>query len=73
VHYCLGATLTRSELAEALKILARRLPNPRRIGSPPWKPLLSMSGPTSLADALEHRRRRTAACNVPPASTDTMK
>jgi cytochrome P450 len=48
VHYCLGANLARRELAEALKILARRLPNPRRIGSPPWKPLLGMSGPTSL-------------------------
>lgn len=47
-HYCLGANLARRELAEALKILARRLPNPRRIGSPPWKPLLGMSGPTSL-------------------------
>jgi len=48
VHYCLGANLARRELAEALKILARRLPNPRRIGSAPWKPLLGMSGPTSL-------------------------
>ncbi len=48
VHYCLGANLARRELAEALTILARRLPNPRRIGSPPWKPLLGMSGPTSL-------------------------
>jgi cytochrome P450 len=48
VHYCLGANLARRELAEALKILAHRLPNPRRVGSPPWKPLLGMSGPTSL-------------------------
>ena len=48
VHYCLGANLARRELAEALKILAQRLPNPRLIGSPPWKPLLGMSGPTSL-------------------------
>ena len=48
VHYCLGANLARLELAEALKILAQRLPNPRRVGSAPWKPLLGMSGPTSL-------------------------
>jgi cytochrome P450 len=48
VHYCLGANLARRELAEALTILARRLPNPRRVGSSPWKPLLGMSGPTSL-------------------------
>jgi cytochrome P450 len=49
VHYCLGANLARLELAEALKILARRLPNPRRTGSVPWKPLLGLSGPTSLS------------------------
>lgn len=48
VHYCLGANLARLELAEALKILSRRLPNPRRTGSAPWRPLLGMSGPTSL-------------------------
>ncbi|MGO4446647.1 cytochrome P450 [Mycobacterium sp. 2YAF39] len=47
-HYCLGANLARRELAEALKILSRRLPNPRRGEFPPWKPLLGMSGPTSL-------------------------
>jgi cytochrome P450 len=48
VHYCLGANLAKLELAEALKILAGRLPNPRRIGPAPWKPLLGMSGPTDL-------------------------
>ena len=48
VHYCLGANLARLELAEALKILSRRLPNPRRVGPAPWKPLLGLSGPTSL-------------------------
>lgn len=48
VHYCLGANLARLELAEALKILSRRVPRPRRVGSAPWKPLLGMSGPTRL-------------------------
>jgi len=48
VHYCLGANLARLELAEALTILARRLPNPRTAGAVPWKPLLGLSGPTSL-------------------------
>ncbi|MDG4665709.1 cytochrome P450 [Mycobacterium sp. 236(2023)] len=48
VHYCLGAHLARLELAEALTILARRLPNPRTAGAVPWKPLLGLSGPTSL-------------------------
>lgn len=47
-HYCLGANLARAELAEALKILAARLPNPRRVGEAPWKPMLGMSGPTDL-------------------------
>lgn len=48
VHYCLGANLARRELSEALKILSRRLPNPRVAGPAPWRPLLGMSGPTSL-------------------------
>jgi cytochrome P450 len=48
VHYCLGANLARLELAEALKILSMRLPNPRTAGPAPWKPLLGLSGPTSL-------------------------
>jgi cytochrome P450 len=48
VHYCLGANLARLELAEALKILSQRFPNPRRVGGVPWKPLLGLSGPTSL-------------------------
>jgi cytochrome P450 len=48
VHYCLGANLARLELAEALKVLARRMPDPRRTGPAPWKPMMGMSGPTSL-------------------------
>ena len=40
VHYCLGANLARLELAEALKIMTRRMPNPRapdrRPGSRCW-------------------------------------
>ena len=47
-HYCLGANLARVELAEALKILADRLPNARRVAPSPWKPMLGMSGPHSL-------------------------
>lgn len=48
VHYCLGANLARLELAEGLKILAHRMPDARRVGPAPWKPMLGMSGPTSL-------------------------
>jgi cytochrome P450 len=53
VHYCLGANLARLELAEALKILAQRMPNPRRVGPAPWKPMLGMSGPISLHVAFD--------------------
>lgn len=48
VHYCLGANLARLELAEALTILARRMPTLHRVGPAPWKPMLGMTGQTSL-------------------------
>lgn len=48
VHYCLGANLARLELAEALGILATRIRNPRRTAPTQWKPMLGMTGPTSL-------------------------
>ncbi|CAJ1497127.1 cytochrome P450 [[Mycobacterium] kokjensenii] len=47
-HYCLGANLARRELAEALTVLTRRLPVAERVGPAPWKPLLGMTGPTTL-------------------------
>jgi cytochrome P450 len=56
VHYCLGANLARLALAEGLKILARRMPNARRVGPAPWKPMLGMSGPTSLPVEFGPRR-----------------
>jgi cytochrome P450 len=48
VHYCLGANLARLELAEALKVLSRRMPDPTRTRPAPWKPMMGMSGPISL-------------------------
>jgi cytochrome P450 len=48
IHYCLGAHLARAELAEALTVMTRRMPNPRRSGPAPWKPLIGITGPTSL-------------------------
>jgi cytochrome P450 len=48
VHYCLGSHLARLELAEALTVITRRMPNPRRTGPAPWKPLTGMSGPITL-------------------------
>jgi cytochrome P450 len=48
VHYCLGVHLARVELAEALSVLARRMPNLRCTGPAPWKPITQISGPTTL-------------------------
>jgi cytochrome P450 len=48
IHYCLGAHLARAELAEALTVMTRRMPNPRRSGPAPWKPLIGITGPTTL-------------------------
>lgn len=48
MHYCLGANLARLELAEALKILTQRMPEPSRTGPAPWKPMMGLSGPTTL-------------------------
>jgi cytochrome P450 len=48
VHYCLGAHLARIELAEALIVITQRMPNPRRVGPAPWRPLTEMSGPITL-------------------------
>jgi cytochrome P450 len=48
IHYCLGANLARLELAEALKILTRRMPDASRNGPAPWKPMMGLSGPTTL-------------------------
>jgi cytochrome P450 len=53
VHYCLGAHLARIELAEALTVLARRMPNLRRTGPAPWKSIFEISGPTTLSVAFE--------------------
>ncbi len=48
IHYCLGAHLARIELAEALTIMARRMPNVRRAGPAPWKPMTGITGPVRL-------------------------
>ena len=49
VHYCLGAALARAEIAEALPILARRLPGLELAGEPRLRPDLSgFVGPDCL-------------------------
>ncbi|MEB3980350.1 cytochrome P450 [Mycobacterium sp. 663a-19] len=53
VHYCLGAHLARLELTEALRVITRRMPNPRRIGPAPWKAISGITGPTTLPLAFD--------------------
>ena len=48
MHYCLGAHLARLELAEALAVMTRRMPNVRRTGPAPWKPVSALGGPITL-------------------------
>jgi cytochrome P450 len=48
IHYCLGAHLARAELAEGLRVITQRMPNPHRTGPAPWKPLVGITGPTTL-------------------------
>ena len=48
LHYCLGAALARAEMAEALPILARRIPKPRLSGPASWRPPVGITGPRSL-------------------------
>jgi cytochrome P450 len=48
VHYCLGSHLARAELVQALTVITRRMPNARRTGPAPWKPLIGLSGPITL-------------------------
>jgi cytochrome P450 len=52
-HHCLGAHLARIELAEALRVITRRMPHTRRTGPAPWKPPAGISGPSSLPLAFD--------------------
>ena len=48
VHYCLGAHLARIELAEALTLMAQRMPDIRRDGPSSWRTLTGITGPAKL-------------------------
>lgn len=47
-HFCLGASVARAEMQEALPILARRLPDVALDGEPEWRTLTGIFGPTRL-------------------------
>jgi cytochrome P450 len=49
IHYCLGASLARAELQEALPLMARRMPNLALDGEIEWKPpTVGIWGPARL-------------------------
>jgi cytochrome P450 len=47
-HYCLGSHLARLELREALRIITRRMPNPRRTEPAQWKQIIGITGPIAV-------------------------
>lgn len=54
IHFCLGASLARAELQEALPILARRMPGLRVDGDIEWKPpTVGIWGPSRLPLSFE--------------------
>jgi cytochrome P450 len=54
IHYCLGASLARAELQEALPLLAQRLPGLRITGPVTYKAALAgIYGPTSVPIAFD--------------------
>ncbi len=49
IHHCMGASLARAELQEALSVLAARLPDLRLDGTIEWKPdTVGIWGPAKL-------------------------
>ena len=49
IHYCLGASLAKAELQEALPLLARRMPDLAIDGHVTWKPsTVGIFGPEHL-------------------------
>jgi cytochrome P450 len=47
-HYCLGASLARAEMQEALPILVDAMPGLALDGEPTWRPPLGIFGPETL-------------------------
>lgn len=55
-HNCLGAHLARLELATALQVMSRRMPNLRRTGLAPWSGFTGVTGPVTLPVEFEPGR-----------------
>ena len=53
VHHCLGHFIARCDMTEALKVLARRIRNPRYDGEPTWLPDSGNTGPIKLPIAFD--------------------
>lgn len=47
-HYCLGHFIARSDMTEALRLLAQRIRSPRYDGEPRWLPDSGNTGPLAL-------------------------
>jgi cytochrome P450 len=52
-HHCLGHFIARSDMTEALKVLAQRIRNPRLGGEPTWLPDSGNTGPVALPIAFD--------------------
>jgi cytochrome P450 len=52
-HHCLGHFIARADMTEALKVLARRMRNPRLDGEPTWLPDSGNTGPVKLPIAFD--------------------
>ncbi|MGZ8809331.1 MAG: cytochrome P450, partial [Mycobacterium sp.] len=50
-----GAHLARVELVEALTVMARRMSGIRSAGPSPWRPIVGITGPTTLPIEFERR------------------
>jgi hypothetical protein len=48
VHYCLGASLARAEMQEALPLLVAAMPDLAVDGEPTWRPPMGIFGPETL-------------------------
>jgi hypothetical protein len=56
-HYCLGASLARAEMQEALPILAEGMPHLALDGEPTWRPPFGIFGPETLPIRFGPRQR----------------